>query len=696
MVIRIIILFSPLCVWANSFSSFCNDPISFICHGRREDPRIVELKTQSKAFARAEVKRRFGVDVESHIDVQQSYKKSKPEPAVLEYAKLVEQKLRESFNYVPLLHSVERKAKNVMETVVRESTFFTEEEKNAALAALQDYRLLTPADYLREKPEDFLRNCTPSTFSRWHALAYSSSKEIAFCTVVLLKMLGRGEDIIMRTLMHEIGHLIDRNLNLNNEAYDNNYMSCLEKNYSKNPVSGISLSNDGLPFKNFMIEIIANYWASEGTAVYLRGLPMAQRDIIKTIWDQPCGYLGSPRHPMGWFAIEVVVRRNPNVANAMGCSQPYQNTPYCTLSGESTLPPGHHVGEVVHAMPDLSSIVNETASKYPDALSRAGKSNDDRGWEFTDRVIQKLHSIDPRFGHRERDLSWQNPNVLTPIISFDTFIYAEGAHTPEEHTNTNGPIQVVDFILGAKGQNPGPRWGPVEWANDPGAYSRWVFPRPGAPIYDDDAKTCPDNKHWEKVDDKCLPSCGHAKNLYCKENDCDELKLSRRCDGDVVANLESYNSRACCMLEKTTLNDENTGTCGTIIANTCTGGDFHPHPHDTATLHRWTCRNRPHDGEKRCEKQRSEDNNNPQLGRCSETPNHCDGGELYTLTSDEDLPRLKERYRLNPNLQSDWIVDGQKLWVCRNTQTHYDDSANGGWGHTGEIFCPADLAYGQE
>ena len=145
-----------------------------------------------------------------------------------------------------------------------------------------------------------------------------------------------------------------------------------------------------------------------------------------------------------------------------------------------------------------------------------------------------------------------------------------------------------------------------------------------------------------------------------------------------------------CSMDRSEDEGENMGKCGRI-ASTCSGGDFHPFPPDTATLHRWSCRNRPHNGQMPCEKPRSEDDNNPELGRCSATFNHCDGGELYTLMGGDDaIARLKESIGLNPNLKSGWIVDGQKLWVCRNTQTHYDVR------HTGEIWCPVDLAYDQE
>ena len=117
------------------------------------------------------------------------------------------------------------------------------------------------------------------------------------------------------------------------------------------------------------------------------------------------------------------------------------------------------------------------------------------------------------------------------------------------------------------------------------------------------------------------------------------------------------------------------GKCGTAVANTCAAGDFHPHPPDTNTDHNWTCRNRPHRGETRCRKSRSEDNGNPQLGRCGSDPYTCEGGVVYQLDLD--------------NEKNYGGTDTKRIWVCRNTQGHYNGGP-GGWQHTGEIFCSAN------
>ena len=67
--------------------------------------------------------------------------------------------------------------------------------------------------------------------------------------------------------------------------------------------------------------------------------------------------------------------------------------------------------------------------------------------------------------------------------------------------------------------------------------------------------------HWKTIGGKCLPSCGHAGNLYCKSNDCSVLSLSRRCrQGDVA--LESHERRPCCLVGKGTSSASSPTTAG--------------------------------------------------------------------------------------------------------------------------------------
>ena len=76
--------------------------------------------------------------------------------------------------------------------------------------------------------------------------------------------------------------------------------------------------------------------------------------------------------------------------------------------------------------------------------------------------------------------------------------------------------------------------------------------------------------------------------------------------------------------------------CGDI-ANTCTAGIFHGHPRDTALEHRWSCRSVPGRSKTvRCSKPRSEDGDNENLGRCGDTADTCAGGDIHPHPPDTD------------------------------------------------------------
>ena len=72
----------------------------------------------------------------------------------------------------------------------------------------------------------------------------------------------------------------------------------------------------------------------------------------------------------------------------------------------------------------------------------------------------------------------------------------------------------------------------------------------------------------------------------------------------------------------------NSGSCGNA-PNTCLEGDFHGHPPDTISEHLWTCRNRPHNGEVSCRASRSQFENNENLGACGGIVNTCSGGDFH-------------------------------------------------------------------
>ena len=121
-------------------------------------------------------------------------------------------------------------------------------------------------------------------------------------------------------------------------------------------------------------------------------------------------------------------------------------------------------------LPDLVHVTLDIAKKHPETLRNARKyAKTDKECEFLDRCIQKLHSIDPRFGYRKRKAGHRR------IISDDFIAYDLG----------KGRLALVDFIRGISGNNPHPvkEWHIEPWSNDPKVFSEWVYPRPNMPDY---------------------------------------------------------------------------------------------------------------------------------------------------------------------------------------------------------------------
>ncbi len=66
---------------------------------------------------------------------------------------------------------------------------------------------------------------------------------------------------------------------------------------------------------------------------------------------------------------------------------------------------------------------------------------------------------------------------------------------------------------------------------------------------------CPNDAHWKEVGGECLPSCGHAKNIYCAKNDCSGLVIANggsctNAASKKASDLKSYQS-PCCLLKLT-------------------------------------------------------------------------------------------------------------------------------------------------
>ena len=145
---------------------------------------------------------------------------------------------------------------------------------------------------------------------------------------------------------------------------------------------------------------------------------------------------------------------------------------------------------------DVSDIVREMAQRYPGALERSATTldyGDDVSWEFLDRVIQRLHSIDPRFGYRQAIMKGQS------VVSFDSFAYYEGEGDPTGASEDE--LVMFDILWGT------PEGGRGVWMGRPDnpSPSRWVYPRPAMPVYE---YTPPETPLGRQVDAADRPAEG--------------------------------------------------------------------------------------------------------------------------------------------------------------------------------------------
>ena len=224
--------------------------------------------------------------------------------------------------------------------------------------------------------------------------------------------------------------------------------------------------------------------------------------------------------------------------------------------------------------PNMLSVLRQIKKENPQAWQNlknqfdigqwhsVENSSDPKVWEFIDRSIQKMHSIDSRFGYRLRHRG-QNPKY--PVISVDTVGIYYGTGDPQGDRDNH---YYVDFIKGR-----GTSLGGVGWHSPNRTqpyFSQWIYPRPGAlnygydpnhpgPIVGGDGSNtggtasegCNSNQktpHWQEVDGVCKPSCGHAGNIYCKANDCSGMgyNYGKICNTDrKVRDLTSYQTPCC-------------------------------------------------------------------------------------------------------------------------------------------------------
>ena len=295
-----------------------------------------------------------------------------------------------------------------------------------------------------------------------------------------------------------------------------------------------------------------------------------------------------------------------------------------SVIASSGKPPNHL--DLVKQVVGENSQARESAKNHAYQHESCGISEcSTSGIELIDRVVQKLHAIDPRFGY---SLRHAHGNVYFQV---ELAAYYMGDGEAHEATSDNDDIYKVG-ALSSRGEA---RWRDRELtvehnrnqAHQNNNISQWVYPRPDFP-------NAPFIDYYG--------------------------------DGSSNNNPEPITPPE----EGSTIGE---GSCGDT-ANTCESGSFHAHPRDTATEHRWTCRHvQGQRGGERCSKPRSEDGDDENLGRCGNTANTCQRGDLHDHPPDTDT---------------------EIIWTCRNRGVTYTQS-NGEARHSGEIRCAISTSGGE-
>ena len=142
----------------------------------------------------------------------------------------------------------------------------------------------------------------------------------------------------------------------------------------------------------------------------------------------------------------------------------------------------------VRSIPGMRQISDEIQEKYPEAVAAYDRiyhkikdyAITEENYELHDRVVQKLHSQDPLFGHYaplEGHEEGGKPSVVGPVG------YWLGQGSPGEETpNTHNEVHYAGYRHGQKAV-----WNVNEQysihAHKWRLLIKWIYPRPGAPNY---------------------------------------------------------------------------------------------------------------------------------------------------------------------------------------------------------------------
>ncbi len=359
-----------------------------------------------------------------------------------------------------------------------------------------------------------------------------------------------------------------------------------------------------------------------------------------------------------------------------------------------------HPASTETGLPNVSNIIKEMAQKHPNALKIAYNAYPDKtptikGSEFQDRVIQKLHSTNPRFGYVK--------NVNLRLIYTDLLCYSIKKGDPKGATSSE--LYAVDFIAGGHGS--GFVWWKVHSPEELVAGKRnytCVYPRPGAPDYTSGGgsgekmsaggtdkgtssgtvKGVCDTYRGDS-DVSCItghfhPHPGHADNKYrwtCRniphKRDAKTNKREIECRQSKETSIVIENEPI--FRSKTIV----AGVCDTYRGDSdvsCITGHFHPHPGHADNKYRWTCRNIPHKRDAKTNKREIECRQSKETSIVIENEpifrsKTIVAGVCDTYRGDSDASCTEGRFYPHPG-----HADNKYRWTCRNIPHKRDTKTN--------------------
>ena len=129
-------------------------------------------------------------------------------------------------------------------------------------------------------------------------------------------------------------------------------------------------------------------------------------------------------------------------------------------------------GESRKPRPNHSGVVRQMVSAFPYVLASSCQEHGGT-WEFMDRAVDALRSVDGRYGYNAK-----RGNMNDPSVDVVSYYYAGG---PEIHGRPE--VYIFDLLAGHCGPTPSLFWGDVtDITFSSGTLGRTMFPRPGRTV----------------------------------------------------------------------------------------------------------------------------------------------------------------------------------------------------------------------